>query len=77
MKKKKVIKSFIDYAAKKRTNKPVEKVKVVTMPYAKKYPDEAYAILLILEHTGMSSEESKKFLEDVANVTTVMNRVSV
>lgn len=77
MKKKKMVKAFINYAAKKRASKPVEKAKVVTMPYAKKYPDEAYAILMILEHTGMSSAESKDFLTDIANATTVMNRVSV
>lgn len=76
MKKKKVVKAFIDYAAKKRANKPVEKAKVVKMPYAGKYPNEAYAILMILEHIRMSSEESKNFLSDVADATTVMNRVS-
>ena len=77
MKKKKVVKSFIEYAARKRANKPAEKAKVITMPYAKKYSDEAYAILMILEHTGMSSAESEDFLTDIANATTVMNRISV
>ncbi len=50
---------------------------MIKMPYAKKYPDEAYAILMILEHTGMSSAECEDFLTDVANATAVMNRVSV
>lgn len=77
MKKKKMVKAFIDYAAKKRASKPTEKSKVVKMPYAKKYPDEAYAILMILEYTGMSSTECEDFLTDVANATAVMNKVSV